>query len=75
MVWVRFGLMNIHCEWRKDAFNDRWRLVVLSGVREVAFVEGDDDPVLCMLNFPHPALTFGEIEYIMDNWVNMPKPA
>lgn len=61
--------MNIYCEWEGD------RLIIKSGERMVGYIDsGDEDPSLVMTDRScNPSFTFNEIEYIMDNFWNMPK--
>ena len=65
--------MNIHCFW-----DNTERLIVKRDTNVIATVValGTDDPVITMLPqaYELPSLSFTEIEHVMDNWHNMPKP-
>lgn len=62
--------MNIHCLWQDDT-----RLVIKSLNIIVGYVEEVcDEPVLTLDNPSNRSLTFSEIEHVIDNWYNMPKP-
>jgi hypothetical protein len=60
--------MNIYCEWRGDT------LLIKSNDKLIATVDMVmDEPCLTFCYGVIPSFTFGEIEYVMDNWANMPK--
>ena len=62
--------MNIHCEWLQDG-----RLAIWSGTTLIGWVAPEgEDPILSITHSANPSLSFSEIDYIMDNWNNMPKP-
>jgi len=69
MRWVCYIVgMNIYCEWNNDI------LLVKCGKNTIASVMlVSDEPCLTFMEGANASLTFGEIEYIMDNWSNMPK--
>lgn len=69
MGWLCYiGGMNIYCEWNEE------RMHIKSGKTTIGYVElVSGEPVLTLIDSGNPSLTFGEIEFIMDNWHNLPK--
>lgn len=63
------GVMNIRCEWLNDG-----RLAIWSCNTLIGWVSMGEDPVLTITHTANPSLSFSEIDHIMDNWNNMPKP-
>jgi len=61
--------MNIQCKWNKDV------LIFSSGLTPIGYVIAWDgsEPELNLNNDDCLALTFTEIEHIMDCWHNLPK--
>lgn len=71
MGWDGYDVgMNIYCEWSKEV---EGVLIIWSGDKRCgSVVEDNGEPVLSGMGYNF-SFTFNELEYLMDNWYNLPR--